>query len=61
MESRQKTFYDVHSDTITLSLYIREQSLFMVGVGTEEKVLCDLKTFLPHHLLKSNFPYPTER
>ena len=32
----------------------------MAGVGTEEKVLCDIKKILPHHLLRSNFPYPTE-
>ena len=39
---------------------IRERSLFMAGVGTEEKALYPLKKGLPHHLLKSNFLYPTE-
>ena len=32
----------------------------MVGVGTEEKVLCALKNVLPRHLHESNFLYPTE-
>ena len=32
----------------------------MTGVGTEEKVFCALKKNLLHHLLKSDFLYPTE-
>ena len=28
---------------------LRERSLFMAGVGAEEKVLCALKKILPHH------------
>ena len=42
------------------TLCATERSLFMAGAGTEEKELCSLKKNLPHHLLKSNFPYPTE-
>ena len=43
------------------SLALRERSLFMAEVGTEEKVLCFLKNILPRHLLKSNFLYPNTK
>ena len=39
---------------------VREPSLLMVGVGTEEGVLRSLQKNLTHHLLKSNFRYPME-
>ena len=39
---------------------VRERSLFMAGMGNEEKVLHTLKKILPHHLLESNFLYPTK-
>ena len=42
------------------AISIRERSLFMAGVGTEEKALYSLKKVLPHHLLKSDFLYNTE-
>ena len=28
---------------------LRERSLFMAGMGTEDKVLCALKQILPHY------------
>ena len=40
------------------SVYLREWSLFVAGVGTEEKVLYALKNILLHHLPKSNFLSP---
>ena len=43
-----------------IGLCFRKRSLFMAGVETEEEVLYVLKKILPHHLLKSNFLYPTE-
>ena len=48
------------SQSSDCSFCLREQSLFMTGVGAEEKLLCALKKILPHHLLRSNFLYPTK-
>ena len=43
-----------------ITVILRERSLFIAGVGTEEKVFCALKKNLPHHLSKSNILYPTK-
>ena len=58
MHTRPLPFCALFSDNLSKSL-LRDRSLFMAGMGTEEKALRFLKKILPHHLLMSNSLYPT--
>ena len=47
------------SETVTKHYELGERSLFMAGVGAEEKLFFLLKNTLPNHLLLVSFCYPT--